>query len=178
MFKRVFMLNMLLSALAVLPGTKAQATDVNISGQVIASSCTVSPVLAAGQTIDLGTLGRTHFQFANDAGTWTSFALNLTNCPAGTSQTTVTFTGTPDGTNATLFANTEPALTAAPYMAVQMAKDADHTAVLSTGSVMTVAVDALTGTATFPLAARLYTPTGGAQAGQVSSSVLVNFTYQ
>lgn len=178
MFKRVFMLNMLLSALAVLPGTKAQAADVNITGKVIASSCTVSPVLAAGQTVDLGTLGRTRFQFANDAGTWKSFTLNLTNCPAGTSTVKATYTGTPNGTDATLFANTEPVATAAPNMAVQMAKDSDHTAVLSTGSTMDVTVDTLTGTATFPLAARLYTPTGGAQAGQVSSSVLVNFTYQ
>jgi minor fimbrial subunit len=178
MFKRVFMLNMLLSALAVLPGTKAQATDVTITGKVIASSCTVSPVLAAGQTVDLGTLGRTHFQAANDAGTWTSFALNLTNCPAGTTSVKATFTGTPDGTNSNLYANTEPAATAAPNMAVQMADDANRSTVLSTGSVMSVTVDTLTGTATFPLAARLYTPTGGAQAGQVSSSVLVNFTYQ
>lgn len=178
MFKRVFVLNMLLSALTVLPGTKVEAADVTITGKVIAASCTVSPVLAGAQEVNLGTLGRTHFQNANDAGDWKSFALNLTNCPAGTSQTTVTFTGTPDGTNATLFANTEPVASAAPYMAVQMAKDADHSAVLSTGSTMTVNVDTLTGTATFPLAARMVTPSGGAQAGQVSSSVLVNFTYQ
>lgn len=178
MFKRVFMLNMLLSSLTVLPGTKAHATDVNITGKVIASSCTVSPVLVAGQEVNLGALGRTQFLHANDAGTWKSFALNLTNCPAGTTTVKATYTGTPDGTNATLFANTEPVATAALNMAVQMAKDSDHTAVLSTGSVMSVDVDTQTGTATFPLAARLYTPTGGTLAGQVSSSVLVNFTYQ
>lgn len=178
MLKRVFLLNMLLTALAVLPGTKVEAADVTVTGKVIASSCTVSPVLAGGQEVNLGTLGRVQFQHANDTGDWKSFSLNLTHCPAGTSQTTVTFTGTPDGTNAALFANTEPAATAAPNIAVQMAKDADHSAVLSTGSSMTVNVDTLTGTATFPLAARLYTPSGGVQAGQVSSSVLVNFTYQ
>lgn len=178
MLKRLFLLNMLFSALAVLPGTRAEAADVTITGKVIAASCTVSPVLAGAQMVDLGTLGRTQFQNASDGGGWKSFSLNLSNCPASTTQTTVTFTGTPDGTNATLFANTEPVATAAANMAVQMAKDADHSAVLSTGSTMTVNVDTLTGTATFPLAARLYTPTGGAQAGQVSSSVLVNFTYQ
>ncbi|MGL5387635.1 MAG: fimbrial protein [Serratia sp. (in: enterobacteria)] len=178
MFKRVFVLNMLLSALAVLPGTKVEAADVTITGKVIASSCTVNPVLVAGQEVNLGTLGRTRFQNANEAGDWKSFTLNLTNCPAGTTSVKATYTGTPDGTDATLFANTEPAATAAPYMAVQMAKDADHSAILSTGSTMTANVDTLTGTATFPLAARMYTPSGGAQAGQVSSSVLVNFTYQ
>lgn len=178
MLKRLFLLNMLFSALAVLPGTKVEAADVIVSGKVIASSCTVSPVLAGGQEVNLGTLGKTRFQNANDAGDWKSFSLNLSNCPAGTSQTKVTFTGTPDGTNATLFANTEPVATAAPNMAVQMAEGADHSVVLSTNSTMTVAVDTLTGTATFPLAARMYTPSGGVQAGNVTSSVLVNFTYQ
>lgn len=178
MLKRVFLLNMLFVALAVLPGTKAEAADVTVTGKVIASSCTVSSSLAGGQDVNLGTLGRVRFQNANDTGDWRSFSLNLTNCPAGTSQATATFTGTPDGTNTTLFANSEPMATAAPNMAVQMVKDTDHSAVLSNASTMTVNIDTLAGTATFPLAARLYTPVGGAQAGQVSSSVLVNFTYQ
>ncbi|MNC69949.1 hypothetical protein D3C75_1206990 [compost metagenome] len=59
-----------------------------------------------------------------------------------------------------------------------MAKDADHSAVLSNGNTMTVNVDGATNTATFPLAARLYTPAGNVGAGLVSSNVLVNFTYQ
>lgn len=178
MLKRIYLLNMLFSALAVLPGTRVEAADVTVTGKVIAASCTISPVLAGGQEVNLGTLGRTRFQNANETGDWQSFSLNLTNCPSGTNQATVTFTGTPDGTNTTLFANTEPVATAAPNMAVQMAKGADHNTVLSTGSTMTVNVNTLTGTATFPLAARLYTPSGSVQPGQVSGSVLVNFTYQ
>lgn len=178
MLKLTFLLNMLLPTLAVLPGMQARAADVTITGKVTSAACTVSPILVGGQEVDLGTLGRTRFQHANDAGDWKSFSLNLINCPAGTSKSTVTFTGTPDGIDSTLFANTEPVATAAPSMAVQMATDADHSAVLSNGSSLTVNVDTLAGTATFPLAARLYTPLGGVQAGQVSSSVLVNFTYQ
>ncbi|MBK5143074.1 fimbrial protein [Budviciaceae bacterium BWR-B9] len=141
-----------------------------------ASACTVNPILAAGQEVNLGTQGRTKFQAANDAGAWENFTLNLTNCPAGTTQSTVTFSGTPDGTNSTLFANTEPAASAATHMAVQMVKEADHNAILSNNSTMTVNISA--GSATFPLAARLYTPLGEAGAGKVSSSVLVGFTYQ
>lgn len=178
MLKRVFLLNMLLSALAVLPGTRVEAADVTITGQVTAAACTVSPVLAGGQTVDLGTLGRTGFQNAGDAGSWKSFALNLTNCPAGTTKSTVTFTGTPNSIDATLIANTEPSVTAAPNIAIQMAKEADHSAILSNSSTMTVDIDNLTSTATFPLAARLYTPSGSVGPGLVSSSVLVNFTYQ
>lgn len=178
MLKRDIFLTMLLSTLAVLPGSKVEAADVNITGNVTAAACTVSPALTGGQTVDLGTLGRTQFQHAGDTGNWKSFTLNLTNCPGGTSKSTVTFTGTADGTDGTLFANTETAATAAPNIAIQMAKDTDHSAILSNSSTMTVDIDSLTSTATFPLAARLYTPSGGVQAGQVSSSVLVNFTYQ
>lgn len=178
MLKRVFFLNMLLPALAVLLGTEAKAADVTITGRIIAASCTVSPMLAGGQEVNLGTLGRTQFQNAGGTGDWKSFSLNLTNCPVGTSQSTVTFSGTPTGPGGSLFANTEPVSSAAANMAIQMAKDADHSAVLSNGTSMTVDVDDVTRTATFPLAARLYTDVGNVGAGRVSSSVLVNFTYQ
>lgn len=158
----------------------AQAVDstITITGKVTANPCTVSTVLASGQTVDLGTQGRVRLQQASDLGEWKSFALNLTNCPLITKQATVTFSGKPDGTNATLFANTAPTAVAASGIAVQMAKDTDHSALLSAGSTMTVDIDSLTRTATFPLAARMYASTGEVQAGQVSSSVLVNFTYQ
>ncbi|QBH97632.1 type 1 fimbrial protein [Limnobaculum zhutongyuii] len=172
MLKRIFLLNMLLSVLAFSSGQEVHAADVNISGKVIAAACTVSPILIAGQEVSLGNMGRSLFQNANDTGTWISFSLDLTNCPAGTTKSTVTFNGTPDSTDNTLFANTEPAGSAASHMA----KDADRSVVLSNNSTMTVNVDA--GTVTFPLAARLYTPLGAAEPGQVSSSVLVNFTYQ
>jgi minor fimbrial subunit len=178
MFKRVFFLSMLLPILAVLPDTKATAADVVITGRVTAASCTVSPILAGGQSVDLGTLGRISFQTAGDAGSWVPFVLSLTACPAGTSRTTVTFTGSPDSADPTLFANTEPAATAASHMAVQLAKDADRSVVLSDNSTMTVDIDGVSKTVTFPLAARLYTPSGGVAAGQITSTVLVSFIYQ
>lgn len=155
----------------------ADPVQINVTGKVIAASCTVSPGLAGGQTVDLGTLGRTSLQHPGDAGDWRSFSLNLSNCPPGTSSSTVTFTGVPDSDDASLFANTEPALSSAQNVAVQMAKDSERNVVLSNASTFTVAVDS-SHNATFPLAARLFTPVGGVQAGAVASSVLVNFTYQ
>ncbi|MGL5384395.1 MAG: fimbrial protein [Serratia sp. (in: enterobacteria)] len=173
---------MLLPALAVLPGTQAGAADnssLNINGNVIAAACTVGSDLVAGQAVSLGTLGRTKFQVSGDAdSTWHNFSLELTNCPVGTTSSTVTFSGTPDATDATLLANTEAQATAATNMAVQMSKQSDNSAILSNGSTMTVNVDTTTGTASFPLAARMKTPTGNVQAGKVSSTVLVDFTYQ
>lgn len=157
---------------------EALAADVNITGKVIAAACSVSTSLSSGQQVDLGTLGRTKFQFANDAGEWQSFSLLLNNCPEGTKRSTVTFTGTADENDATLFANTEPETSAAKNIAIEMAKDADHSVVLSNNSTMTVDVDTTGKSATFPLAARMYTSVGGVQTGTVTSTVLVNFTYQ
>ena len=172
------LLNMLLPALAVLPGTKAEAADVNISGKVIAAACTVSSSLAAGQAVPLGTLGSTSFQSSGDADpTWHPFTLDLTNCPAGTTTSTATFSGTPDVTDDQLFANTEPAASAATNIAVEV-KQSNNSSIVHNGSTMTIEVNATARTASFPLEARMKTPLGNVQAGNVSSTMLVDFTYQ
>lgn len=175
---RRHLIQALLPILLVLSGAGAQAADVTLTGKVVAASCTVNSGLVSGQEVNLGTLGRTRFQGAGDTGDWQSFALNLANCPAGTTKVTTTFTGTPDSNDATLFANSEPVATAASYIGIQMAQDANRGTILSNNSTMTVDVDLSTHSAVFPLAARMLTPTGGVQAGRVSGSVLVNFTYQ
>lgn len=178
MLKR-YLLNMLLPALVVLPGTTALAADtasVKVTGKVVASACTVDTGLGSGKTVDLGTLGRTKFQFAGNAGEWADFSLNLTDCPQGTTRSIVTFTGDADGDDATLFANTEPGSGAASNVAIQLTKGDDHNAVLSNNSTLEAAVD--TGrNIIFPLSARLITPTGGTQPGKVSGTVMVNFAY-
>ncbi|MBW7981904.1 fimbrial protein [Enterobacillus tribolii] len=167
------------SALTLLLCTGAQAdATLNFSGKLVAPACTVGSTLAAGQNVDLGSTGRVQLQHANQAGEWQEFDLVLTNCPTGTTKSTVTFTGTPDGVNDTLFANAEPTDTAATHVAVQMAERGNLSNVLSNGSTLEKNVDSTAKTVTFPLAARLYTPDGGARAGKVKATVLVNFTYQ
>lgn len=176
-------LNKIINALLMFAGLLFYSTgyadpvQINVTGKVIAAACTVDSGLASGQTVDLGTLGRTSLLHPGDAGDWRSFTLSLSNCPPGSSSSTVTFTGTPDSHDVSLFANTGPALTAAQNVAVQIAKDSDRSIILSNTSTFTVAVDS-SHNAIFPLAARLFTPVGGVQAGAVVSTVLVNFTYQ
>ncbi|WP_337262917.1 MULTISPECIES: fimbrial protein [unclassified Serratia (in: enterobacteria)] len=166
-----------LMLVTVTSSVQAADTTITVSGKVVAAACTVESGLINGQTVDLGVFGRTKLQAPGTAGDWRSFSLKLTNCPPGTNKSTVTFSGTPDSHNAELFANTEPLASAAANVAVQIAKDSDRSAVLSNNSMMTVDVDGARN-ATFPLAARLYTPLGNTQAGNVASIVLVNFTYQ
>ena len=158
--------------------TMGTPTTVNITGRVIAAACTVDTTLAGGQSVDLGSVGRTNVQHPGQSGQWISFSLKLINCPAGTSKSTVLFTGTPDNTDSTLYANIEPSETAASHIAIQLANDENRGSILSNNSTMTVSIDAASRTAIFPLAARLYTPTGEVSPGKVSATVLVGFTYQ
>lgn len=168
----------LMTALVVLPCTMANAMDssVNIKGKVVAAACSITSNLVSGQEVNLGSMPNINMQTAGQAGEWKSFVLLLNDCPPGTSKSTVTFTGVINTDDATLFANTEPTGTAAKKVGVQMAKDDDHSTILSNRSSMTVDVG-IDQKAVFPLAARLYS-TGQARAGKVSSTVLVNFTYQ
>ncbi|HGM5492470.1 TPA: fimbrial protein [Serratia fonticola] len=179
MFKHTY-LYVLFPVLAIFPGTRLMAADpaINLTGRVIAAACTVETGLASGKTVELGTVRRTALQHPGDAGAWNAFTLNLLNCPVGTTKTTVTFTGTPDGDDSTLFANTEPAPGAAQSVAVQMAQDSDRSRIISNSDTLTVNIDAGTHTASFPLAARLYASADNVQAGRVSSTVLVNFSYE
>ncbi|HBT4792456.1 TPA: type 1 fimbrial protein [Klebsiella quasipneumoniae subsp. similipneumoniae] len=151
----------------------------NISGKILTGTCTVSPVLIAGQQVPLGSLERSKFKSPGAADpNWHNFSLELTNCSAGITTSTVTFSGAEDSNDRLLFANTEPELSAAKNMAVQISRQDNNNEILSNGSSMTVNVNNQNGTASFPLAARMITPVGNATAGEVSSLVLVTFTYQ
>lgn len=170
------------TCLAILP-LMASSTSwadpvlINVTGKLITAACTVDSSLSGGHTIDLGTSGRTDFLHAGETGEWKRFTLNLFNCPANTLSTTATFSGTPDSNDNLLFANNSPSLTAAKNIAVQVVKDDERNVTVSNNSTLTVSVDS-NHNATFPLAARLITPTGEVRPGTIMSTVLVNFTYQ
>ena len=157
---------------------RADVVNVNITGLVIAPSCTINPVLVAGQPVSLGSPRSDTLQNSGDADpVWNNFTLELTHCPLATSSSTVTFTGTPDADDASLFANTEPVGSAASNVAIEISRQSDHSAIISNGSTLTERVATVTRTVSFPLAARIKTPTGNVTGGAVSASVLVDFTY-
>lgn len=167
------------SVLIMLPVISANAATLTLSARIIAGSCTVNPVLAAGQQQSLGSLLKSGLTESGDADpVWHNFSLELTGCPPTTTSSTVKFTGTPDSNDGTLFANTAPAGSAAQNVAVEMSKQSNNSDILSNGSTMTVKVETTNGTASFPLAARMKTPTGNVGQGDVAAIVQVEFTYQ
>ncbi|HGM5490687.1 TPA: fimbrial protein [Serratia fonticola] len=166
-----FLFSLFLSGLTVL---SAQATDVtiNINGRVIASPCTVDG--AQSVNVDLGqNIEAASLSTAGSSSEWSSFNLNLKNCPASTSNVTATFSGTADSTSPNYYRNTGTAT----GVAVQLFK-ANSSTSLGNGSTFVSAVNATAHTATFPLAARAYTATGNVMPGTIASVVQVTFTYQ
>lgn len=76
---------------------RLRAADVTltVNGKVVARPCTVSTVNA---TVELGDLYTFSLIGAGSASAWHSVALDLSNCPVGTSRVKATFSGTADST--------------------------------------------------------------------------------
>lgn len=161
----------------LIPSAQAVESNLKISGKVVAAACMVETQLMSGLQVDLGNIDNTKMQFPGNAADWQHFNLNLINCPAGTTSSTVTLSGQPEIDNTRLFSNTEPEITAAKFVSVQIADANNFDNILSNTDTMTVDIDN-DNKAVFPLVARLYTSTGGVRAGKVSSTVTVNFTYR
>lgn len=87
----------LLAAILALASATIQAADVTITvnGKVVAKPCTVSTTNA---TVDLGDLYSFSLMSAGAASARHDVALELTNCPVGTSRVTASFSGAADST--------------------------------------------------------------------------------
>lgn len=164
------------SALALLVMTAAYNTavaapvNINITGTVVASPCTVNNS-SNDLTVNLGTTIQASTLEAAGAGTTPiPFDLSLTDCPVGTSNVTVTFTGTPAAApQSDMYLNTGDATP----LAVELSSDGTvlgHNSTLS----QPVLTDK---TVTYELSARAVTSTGSVAPGSIVSVVQANFTY-
>ncbi|WP_407438867.1 fimbrial protein [Lelliottia sp.] len=163
----IFMLP-LLSIVAI-----ANATDLNISGKVVASPCTVDTA-SVSKEVELPRLQAHSLADAGTGGEWVDFNLDLNNCPVSTSQATATFSGTPDANDSTAYKNTGTASN----VALQLSAKDDADTLYANGSNMKADINSSTHSATFPLSARMYSPTGGVTQGTFISVVNISFTYQ
>ncbi|MEX2944477.1 fimbrial protein [Serratia fonticola] len=153
----------------------AQAADttITINGKVTAAACTVNN--GGAYTVTMEDATAAVLNSANSFGTWKTFDVTLSSCPAGTSSVTATFDGTADGSDASKYANTVGAGYAT-NVAVQVQNRSGTVADKGKNSTMTVNVDA-SRNATFDLQARPYSTAGGATVGDINTAVLMNFTY-
>jgi minor fimbrial subunit len=170
-FKSAPIISIFLSA--YLHPALAESVTVNVTGNVIASPCTVDTG-SVSQDVNFGQQIATKLNVVGTASDWQSFQVKLVNCPASTRKATVTFNGIAFATDTTLYSNAGTAT----GVAIQMAQDNDKNQIQGNGSSMTVDVDATLHTATYALAGRLISPSHNSGAGTVNSIVQMSFTYQ
>lgn len=162
-FQPRWLLTVILAASAVV-----QAADVTITvnGKVVAKPCTVSTTTA---TVELGDLNTFSLVNAGSSSVWHSVALELSNCPVGTSRVTASFSGTADSTG--YYKNQGTAGN------IQLELQDDSGNRLNTGATKSVVVDDASQSARFPLQVRALSVNGGATQGTIQAVINVTYTY-
>lgn len=162
-FQPRWLLAVILTASAVV-----QAADVTITvnGKVVAKPCTVSTTNA---TVELGDLYTFSLVSAGSSSAWHSVALELSNCPVGTSRVTASFSGTADSTG--YYKNQGTAGN------IQLELQDDSGNRLNTGATKSVVVDDASQSARFPLQVRALSVNGGATQGTIQAVINVTYTY-
>jgi minor fimbrial subunit len=149
----------------------ADSVTLNITGNVVASPCTVNG--GSGTiNVDLTNIQATTLASAGSSSTDIPFSIPLTACPAGTSNVQVAFSGTPDPVaGANYYKNTGTATN----VAVGITEVSTGT-LKGTGT--TIIQPVVAGVATVNLKAKAYSSAGGAMPGTISSVVTTTITYQ
>ena len=164
---RWFQPGWLLAVILAAPST-LQAADVTITvnGKVVAKPCTVSTTNA---TVELGDLYTFSLVSAGSTSAWHTVALDLSNCPVGTSRVTASFSGTADSTG--YYKNQGSAGN------IQLELQDDSGNRLNTGAAKSVQVDDATQATRFPLQVRAISVNGGATQGTIQAVINVTYTY-
>lgn len=162
-FQPRWLLTVILAASAVV---QAADVTVTVNGKVVAKPCTVSTTTA---TVELGDLYTFSLVNAGSSSAWHSVALELSNCPVGTSRVTASFSGTADSTG--YYKNQGTAGN------IQLELQDDSGNRLNTGATKSVVVDDASQSARFPLQVRALSVNGGATQGTIQAVINVTYTY-
>lgn len=153
----------------------ADPVNLNITGKVIASPCTVGT--SATINTDLGqTITADSLNTAGSSSTWVPISVPISGCPAGTSNVTATFSGTAAASEPLHYSNAVGAGYAT-NISIQL-ENVNGGTVANKGPGTTMVVPVSSGAATFSLRARVHSKSGGATVGNIATVVQMNFTYQ
>ncbi len=166
-----------IAALSSAANAANESTVINITANVVASPC---EVITKNINMPLGDIQASALQTATAATEWTPMDSNTTiklaNCPAGTTEVLITFTGTPDPNGGIgSFLNADTGTGAATNVSVQL-KQTGATDPIKNNEVIDLPLQS--GAALIPLSARLYSKSGGVTPGSVSSVINVAFAYK
>lgn len=97
------------AALSMSNAMAGGAGQVNFTGAITETPCTVVNTVSNPLDVKLGTYGSNEFTAAGDTTAKMSFKIALTDCPVSVTQAAVNFDGTSDATNAALLKLTQDA---------------------------------------------------------------------
>lgn len=151
-------------------GYAADPVSLNVTGNIVASPCQVSSD-SVTKSVDLGqSILSSDLKTAGNATSWTSFTIDLNNCPAATTIATMTMHGTADTDNPNdMYKSTGTANN----IAVQLQSQAGD--LLGNGKSITGNI--INNACSFLLHARAYTQNGEATPGTIVSTVTATFVY-
>lgn len=147
-------------------------SSVTIGGNVVATPCMIDTGTVNKQ-VAFSSLHRMELVNAGAGGEWQDFSLDINNCPTGTRQVTVKYLGTQDSHDGTAWKNSGSATGVALRLT-----NAAHSVIYSQGDTQSLAVNASTHGATFPMSAKIFTPQGNAGPGTFSTVINLEFTWQ
>lgn len=157
--------------MTTLPLTSCWAGDstLSIAANIVASPCTVSGDSVAKE-VDLGQFWTSQLAHAGDTTGWSTFDINLTDCPASTTRIAVTLNGDTDKQAPVYFANSG----SGKNVAIEVATKDGVT--LSNGSQVEAPVKS--NGAIFNLQGRMVSPAGKATSGEVTGTIELTFNYR
>lgn len=148
------------------PVLRAADVTITVNGSVVARPCTVS---TRNATVELGDLYTFNLVSPGSASAWHNVALELSNCPVGTSQVIASFSGTADSTG--YYKNLGTAEN------IQLELQDDGGKILNAGVTKAVKVDESTQSAHFPLQVRALTVKGAVSQGTIHTVINVTYTW-
>ncbi|HEY2452231.1 MAG TPA: fimbrial protein [Scandinavium sp.] len=148
----------------------ADSVNINVTGTVVASPCTVNNS-NANLSVDLGNIQATTLLAPASSSPKVDFQLLFTNCPKGTSNVVVTFSGTNDSVaKQDFYQNTGTAAN------VAVGIETSTGAMKGNGTSITQSIDP-DGTATIDMKAKAYSSAGGALPGSISAAIVATMQY-
>lgn len=148
----------------------------SVTGNIIRPSCNIE----APNVVKLGTFNRQELSVPGANSASIPVQLKLTGCNNGLSEATATFSGTPYDNGAmgtAIYANQYE--NGATGLGLQLINaDGKPLVNLANGVSYSVPLDADTHSGNLRMIARMYSPDGKPGAGDFTSSVTINFTYQ
>ncbi|UYU30498.1 fimbrial protein [Siccibacter colletis] len=152
--------------------TFADPVTINITGNIVASPCTVNGGNNA-LSVSLGDIQASSLQTAGATSPAKDFSIDLTDCPTGTTNVKVVFSGTEDTEGGSSYYKNSGT---AKNVAVALI-DKSTGSKLGNGESIEQEVTA-DKTVTFELQTQAYSVSGGALPGTIQAAITADLTYQ